>query len=177
MKSNIEGITEQNHLRLKNPIKRKRHPDEIKDRENYRCMKGISMPNYTINKGTLAENMATAAIEYPFALAETMGGNVSTARVLAIGPLKTLGMYRTWQEDWKNYSGEDWWKAQEINIGVPLAYRAIIFTRLGAETYKITKNPYISAGMAIALTITQDEMIDKATKSIKENTLNKDVEK
>ena len=92
MKSNIEGITEQNHLRLKNPIKRKRHPDEIKDRENYRRMKGISMPNYTINKGTLAENM---------------GGNVSTARVLALGPLKTLEMYRTWQEDWKNYSGED----------------------------------------------------------------------
>ena len=55
------------------------------------------MPNYTINKGTLAENMVTAAIEYPFALAENMGGNVSTARVLAIGPLKTLGMYRTWQ--------------------------------------------------------------------------------
>ena len=78
--------------------------DEIKDWENYRRMKGISMPNYTINKGTLAENMATAAIEYPFALAENMGGNVSTARVLAIGPLKTLGMYRTWQEDWKNYS-------------------------------------------------------------------------
>jgi hypothetical protein len=70
-------------------------------------MKGVSMPNYTINKGTLAENMATAAIEYPFALAETMGGNVSTARVLALGPLKTLGMYRTWQEDWKNYIGED----------------------------------------------------------------------
>ena len=49
------------------------------------------MPNYTINKGTLAENMATAAIEYPFALAENMGGNVSTARVLAIGPLKNTG--------------------------------------------------------------------------------------
>lgn len=74
MKSNIEGITEQNHLRLKNPIKRKRHPDEIKDRENYRYMKGISMPNYTIDKGTLAENMATAAIEYSFVLVENMAG-------------------------------------------------------------------------------------------------------
>ena len=116
MKSNIEGITEQNHLRLKNPIKRKRHPDEIKDRENYRRMKGIPVPNYTINKGILAENMATAAVEYPFTLAENMGGNVSTARVLALGPLKTLGMYRTWQEDRKNYSGEDWWEAQGINI-------------------------------------------------------------
>ena len=74
MKSNIEGITEQNHLRLKNPIKRKRHPDEIKDRENYRRMKGIHVPNYTINKGMLAENMATAAVEYPFTLAENMVG-------------------------------------------------------------------------------------------------------
>lgn len=74
MKSNIEGITEQNHLRLKNPIKRKRHPDEIKDRENYRRMKGIPVPNYTINKGMLAENMATAAVEYPFTLAENMVG-------------------------------------------------------------------------------------------------------
>lgn len=59
MKSNIEGITEQNHLRLKNPIKRKRHPP---------------VPNYTINKGMLAENMATAAVEYPFTLAENMVG-------------------------------------------------------------------------------------------------------
>ena len=33
-------------------------------------MKGISMPNYTIDKGTLAENMATAAIEYSFVLVE-----------------------------------------------------------------------------------------------------------
>ena len=74
MKSNIEGITEQNHLRFKNPIKRKRHPDEIKDRENYRRMKGIPVPNYTINKGMLAENMATAAVEYPFTLAENMAG-------------------------------------------------------------------------------------------------------
>ncbi|WP_302125981.1 hypothetical protein [Dialister invisus] len=32
------------------------------------------MPNYTIDKGTLAENMATAAIEYPFAPAENMAG-------------------------------------------------------------------------------------------------------
>ncbi|MFR0878235.1 MAG: hypothetical protein ACLSF8_09165 [Dialister invisus] len=37
-------------------------------------MKGIPVPNYTINKGTLAENMDTAAIEYPFALAENMAG-------------------------------------------------------------------------------------------------------
>ena len=42
------------------------------------------MLNYTINKGTLAENM---------------GGNVSTARVLALRPLKTPGIYRTWQEE------------------------------------------------------------------------------
>lgn len=67
-------FTKQNHLRLKNPIKRKRHPDEIKDRENYRRMKGIPVPNYTINKGMLAENMATAAVEYPFTLAENMVG-------------------------------------------------------------------------------------------------------
>ena len=50
------------------------------------------MLNYTINKGTLAENM---------------GGNVSTARVLALRPLKTPGIYRTWQEERKNYIGED----------------------------------------------------------------------
>ncbi|WP_287560184.1 MULTISPECIES: hypothetical protein [Dialister] len=37
-------------------------------------MKGIPVPNYTINKGMLAENMATAAVEYPFTLAENMVG-------------------------------------------------------------------------------------------------------
>ena len=37
-------------------------------------MKRMPVSNYTINKGTLAENMATAAIEYPFALVENMAG-------------------------------------------------------------------------------------------------------
>ena len=37
-------------------------------------MKGISLPNYIINKGILAENMATTAIEYSFAPAENMAG-------------------------------------------------------------------------------------------------------
>ena len=37
-------------------------------------MKRMPVSNYTINKGILAENMATAAIEYPFALAENMVG-------------------------------------------------------------------------------------------------------
>lgn len=107
------------------------------------------MPNYTINKGTLAENMATAAIEYPFALAETMGGNVSTARVLALGPLKTLGMYRTWQEDWKNYSGEDWWKAQGINLvgAVSVKVSTGIFT--GMRGYAYSRNPYIATGIGV----------------------------
>ena len=47
-----------------------------------------------------------------------MGGNASMARVLALGPLKTPGIYRTWQEERKNYSGEDWWKAQGIIMGM-----------------------------------------------------------
>ena len=34
----------------------------------------MPVSNYTINKGTLAENMATAAIEYPFVLVENMAG-------------------------------------------------------------------------------------------------------
>ena len=34
----------------------------------------MPVPNYTINKGTLAENMATAAIEYSFVLVENMAG-------------------------------------------------------------------------------------------------------
>ncbi len=86
----------------------------------------MPVPNYTINKGTLAENMAIAAIEYPFALAETMGGNVSTAGVLAMGPLKILGVYRTWQEEWKNYSGKDWWKAQGINLVGAVGVKVIV---------------------------------------------------
>ena len=97
--------------------------------------------------------MATAAVEYPFTLAENMAG-------------------RPEELQWRRLVGGTGDKYQ-----IFLAYRVIIFTGLGAETYKITKNPYRSVGVAIALTITQDEMIDKATKSIKENTLNKDVEK
>ena len=37
-------------------------------------MKRMPVSNYTINKGTLAENMATAAIEYSFVLVENMAG-------------------------------------------------------------------------------------------------------
>ena len=100
------------------------YPGEIKDRESYRRMKGISMLNYTINKGTLAENM---------------GGNVSTARVLALRPLKTPGIYRTWQEERKNYSGENWWKAQEINIITPLSSKVYSALSAGVATYKVIK--------------------------------------
>ena len=144
--------------------------DEIKDWENYRRMKGISMPNYTINKGTLAENMATAAIEYPFALAENMGGNVSTARVLAIGPLKTLGMYRTWQEDWKNYSGKDWWGAQGINLGVPIISKIERGMALSVATIDLTDSPFLGAVISIAGVIATNEAESSAVKETKEKT-------
>ena len=153
------------------------YPDEIKDWENYRRMKGISMPNYTINKGTLAANMATAAIEYPFALAENMGGNVSTARVLALGPLKTLGMYRTWQEDWKNYSGEDWWKAQGINIGVPVISKIGRGIALSAVTINLTDNPFLGATVGIASAVATSEAESSAVKEVKEKLLKTDHQK
>ena len=173
--------------------------DEIKDWENYRRMKGISMPNYTINKGTLAENMATAAIEYPFALAENMGGNVSTARVLAIGPLKTLGMYRTknihmstvkaigplktlgmyrtWQEDWKNYSGKDWWGAQGINLGVPIISKIGRGMALSVATIDLTDSPFLGAVISIAGVIATNEAESSAVKETKEKLLKTDNQK
>ena len=153
------------------------YPDEIKDWENYRRMKGIPMPNYTINKGTLAENMTTAAIEYPFALAENMGGNVSTARVLALGPLKTLGMYRTWQEDWKNYSGEDWWKAQGINIGVPLVSKGVTIATTTIDVTRLTDNPFIGAAMGIIMGMAVDEGGNEVAKTMKKDLLKTDAQK
>lgn len=42
------------------------------------------MPNYTINKGTLAENMATAAIEYPFCTGREYGrksGRITSGKI------------------------------------------------------------------------------------------------
>ena len=140
-------------------------------------MKGISMPNYTINKGTLAENMATAAIEYPFALAETMGRNVSTARVLALGPLKTLGMYRTWQEDWKNYSGEDWWKAQGINIGVPLVSKGVTIATTTIDVTRLTDNPFIGAAMGIIMGMAVDEGGNEVAKTMMKDLLKTDAQK
>ena len=153
------------------------YPDEIKDWENYRRMKGISMPNYTINKGTLAENMATAAIEYPFALAETMGGNVSTARVLALGPLKTLGMYRTWQEDWKNYSGEDWWKAQGINIFANIPARAEVAGVNALLAYAQFKSPIISAAVGVGTLALTNSWNDSLIQKLKKENLKTDEQK
>ena len=125
------------------------------------------MLNYTINKGTLAENMATAAIEYPFALAENMGGNASMARVLALGPLKTPGIYRTWQEERKNYSGENWWKAQEINIITPLSSKVYSALSAGVATYKVIKNPYISVGVSVASTVLVNDSTAEIEKNLK----------
>ena len=153
------------------------YPDEIKDWENYRRMKGISMPNYTINKGTLAENMATAAIGYPFALAETMGGNVSTARVLALGPLKTLGMYRTWQEDWKNYSGEDWWKAQGINIFANIPARAEVAGVNALLAYAQFKSPIISAAVGVGTLALTNSWNDSLIQKLKKENLKTDEQK
>ena len=153
------------------------YPDEIKDWENYRRMKGISMPNYTINKGTLAANMATAAIEYPFALAETMGGNVSTARVLALGPLKTLGMYRTWQEDWKNYSGEDWWKAQGINIFANIPARAEVAGVNALLAYAQFKSPIISAAVGVGTLALTNSWNDSLIQKLKKENLKTDEQK
>ena len=153
------------------------YPDEIKDWENYRRMKGISMPNYTINKGTLAENMATVAIEYPFALAETMGGNVSTARVLALGPLKTLGMYRTWQEDWKNYSGEDWWKAQGINIFANIPARAEVAGVNALLAYAQFKSPIISAAVGVGTLALTNSWNDSLIQKLKKENLKTDEQK
>ena len=153
------------------------YPDEIKDWENYRRMKGIPMPNYTINKGTLAENMATAAIEYPFALAENMGGNVSTARVLALGPLKTLGMYRTWQEDWKNYSGEDWWKAQGINIFANIPARAEVAGVNALLAYAQFKSPIISAAVGVGTLALTNSWNDSLIQKLKKENLKTDEQK
>ena len=136
--------------------------DEIKDWESYRRMKGISMPNYTINKGTLAENM---------------GGNVSTARVLALRPLKTPGIYRTWQEERKNYSGENWWKAQEINIITPLSSKVYSALSAGVATYKVIKNPYISVGVSVASTVLVNDSTAEIEKNLKNEYLKTDEQK
>ena len=105
-----------------------------------------------INKGTLAENM---------------GGNVSTARVLALRPLKTPGIYRTWQEERKNYSGENWWKAQEINIITPLSSKVYSALSAGVATYKVIKNPYISVGVSVASTVLVNDSTAEIEKNLK----------
>lgn len=110
------------------------------------------MLNYTINKGTLAENM---------------GGNVSTARVLSLRPLKTPGIYRTWQEERKNYSGENWWKAQEINIITPLSSKVYSALSAGVATYKVIKNPYISVGVSVASTVLVNDSTAEIEKNLK----------
>ena len=33
---------------------------------------------------------------------------------------------RTWQEEWKNYIGKDWWKAQGINLVGAVGVKVIV---------------------------------------------------
>ena len=96
-----------------------------------------------------------------------MGGNVSTARVLALRPLKTPGIYRTWQEERKNYSGEDWWKAQGINIITPLSSKVYSALSAGVATYKVIKNPYISVGVSVASTVLVNDSTAEIEKNLK----------
>lgn len=120
------------------------------------------MLNYTINKGTLAENM---------------GGNVSTARVLALRPLKTPGIYRTWQEERKNYSGENWWGAQGINLGVPIISKIGRGMALSVATIDLTDSPFLGAVISIAGVIATNEAESSAVKEIKEKLLKTDNQK
>lgn len=106
-----------------------------------------------------------------------MGGNVSTARVLAIGPLKTLGMYRTWQEDWKNYSGKDWWGAQGINLGVPIISKIGRGIALSVDTIDLTDSPFLGAVISIAGVIATNEAESSAVKEIKEKLLKQTIKK
>ena len=83
------------------------------------------MSNYTINKGTLAENMATAAIEYPFALVENMTGRV-----------EELQRRRLVESTGDKFSGSSRCKSYCRNI-----YR---YAR-----YAYYRNPYIVTGIGV----------------------------
>ena len=58
-------------------------------------------------------------------------------------------MRRTWQEEWKNYIGKDWWKAQGINLvgAVGVKVSTGIFT--GMRGYAYSRNPYIVTGIGV----------------------------
>ena len=101
------------------------------------------MPNYTINKGTLAENMATAAIEYPFALVENMAGR---AEELQRGRLV---------------------EAQGINLVGAVVVKVIIEIFTGMPGYAYSRNPYIVTGIGVVGAMVADIESDLIIEDIK----------
>ena len=115
----------------------------------------------SIDKFSLAKDTVEGIGTYPFALASKYGVDAGHAKLLATGPLKALDIYQTWQDDWKNYSGIDWWGAQGINIGVPVFYHISHMAQTISYVATETNNPIIGAVISIIGESVSDELSEQ----------------
>ena len=131
----------------------------------------------SIDKFSLAKDTVEGIGTYPFALASKYGVDAGHAKLLATGPLKALDIYQTWQDDWKNYSGIDWWGAQGINIGVPVFYHISHMAQTISYVATETNNPIIGAVISIIGESVSDELSEQLKDKAKKNLLVTDEEK
>jgi hypothetical protein len=131
----------------------------------------------SIDKFSLAKDTVEGIGTYPFALASKYGVDAGHAKLLATGPLKALDIYQTWQDDWKNYSGIDWWGAQGINIGVPVFYHISHMAQTISYVAAETNNPIIGAVISIIGESVSDELSEQLKDKAKKDLLVTDEEK
>lgn len=125
----------------------------------------------SIDKFSLAKDTVEGIGTYPFALASKYGVDAGHAKLLATGPLKALDIYQTWQDDWKNYSGIDWWGAQGINIGIPVILKVGIGFASSVIIIKSTDNPVLGTMAGVMGSMVAGEAESQTIKEVKEKLL------
>lgn len=125
----------------------------------------------SIDKFSLAKDTVEGIGTYPFALASKYGVDAGHAKLLATGPLKALDIYQTCQDDWKNYSGIDWWGAQGINIGIPVILKVGIGFASSAIVIKSTDNPVLGTMAGVMGSMVAGEAESQTIKEVKEKLL------
>ena len=125
----------------------------------------------SIDKFSLAKDTVEGIGTYPFALASKYGVDAGHAKLLATGPLKALDIYQTWQDDWKNYSGIDWWGAQGINIGIPVILKVGIGFASSVIVIKSTDNPVLGTMAGVMGSMVAGEAESQTIKEVKEKLL------
>ena len=131
----------------------------------------------TMDYSSLAKNTAKETGNLPFRIAETIGANIKGAAKFAGVKLGVLNFVTAQTEDWEKYSGNDWLKAEAINLGIPAAEKFSYGLLVGKTSYQFSHSLAVSVGAGAISGILKDTATDQIIQEIKDKQLKTDKEK